>query len=95
MVSAAAALLELAVLVPLGPNLRPQRAAAPGSGVPAPHPSLRPAIVLAGQTAPGRRGGENSWQLAVLDLTSGRERLLDEDRGVDDQVAWLGEHTIK
>ena len=41
-----------------------------------------------------RLNGENSWRLAVLDLTTGKEQLLAETRSVDDQVAWLDDHTI-
>ena len=41
-----------------------------------------------------RQGGDNSWRLAVLELATNRERLLEETRSVDDQVAWLDHHTI-
>jgi hypothetical protein len=34
------------------------------------------------------------WRLAVLDLASGKERLLGEDRSVDDQIAWVDDDTI-
>ncbi|WP_020668526.1 TolB family protein [Amycolatopsis nigrescens] len=34
------------------------------------------------------------WQLAVLDLGSGEERLLPDTTGIDDQAAWLDEHTL-
>ena len=34
------------------------------------------------------------WRLAVLDLATGEERLLDEERSVDDQIAWVDDDTI-
>jgi dipeptidyl aminopeptidase/acylaminoacyl peptidase len=34
------------------------------------------------------------WRLAVLDLATGEERLLPEDRSVDDQIAWVDDDTI-
>lgn len=40
----------------------------------------------------GRDPGD--WRIAVLDLASGRETVLAEDRSVDDQVEWLDDHRI-
>jgi dipeptidyl aminopeptidase/acylaminoacyl peptidase len=34
------------------------------------------------------------WRLAVLDLATGEERLLDEERSVDDQIAWVDADTV-
>lgn len=34
------------------------------------------------------------WRLAVLDLTTMKETLLAETRSVDDQAAWLDDHTV-
>jgi hypothetical protein len=34
------------------------------------------------------------WRIAVLDLSSGSERLLPETRSVDDQVQWLDDATV-
>lgn len=41
-----------------------------------------------------RRNGAGGWLPAVLELASGRERVLDEARSVDDQIAWLDNNTI-
>jgi hypothetical protein len=41
------------------------------------------------------RLGRMLWRVAVLDLTSGAERVLDpEGRNVDDQVEWLDEESL-
>ncbi len=34
------------------------------------------------------------WRIAVLDLASGREKVLPGRRSVDDQVAWLDDDTL-
>ena len=34
------------------------------------------------------------WEAAVLDLGSGRETVLPQTRGLDDQLAWLDEDTL-
>jgi hypothetical protein len=34
------------------------------------------------------------WSIAVLDLSTGRERVLPERRSVDDQVEWLDDSTL-
>jgi hypothetical protein len=34
------------------------------------------------------------WRLAVLDLATGKETALAEDRSVDDQVEWLDDSRI-
>jgi hypothetical protein len=34
------------------------------------------------------------WRIAVLDLASGRETMLAEDRSVDDQVEWLDDRRV-
>jgi hypothetical protein len=34
------------------------------------------------------------WRVAVLDLASGRETMLAEDRSVDDQVEWLDDRRV-
>lgn len=34
------------------------------------------------------------WELAVLDLASGQERVLPDTAGIDDQAAWLDDHTL-
>jgi hypothetical protein len=34
------------------------------------------------------------WAIAVLDLRSGQEKILGEERSVDDQVEWLGNQTL-
>lgn len=43
-----------------------------------------------------RVGGASaqSWRLAVLDLDSGQQVLLSEDRSVDDQAEWLDDQTL-
>ncbi|PPK64523.1 hypothetical protein V5P93_007023 [Actinokineospora auranticolor] len=42
-----------------------------------------------------KRGGKlGSWQLFVLDLASGKETLLPDSDGVDDQAAWLDNSTL-
>jgi hypothetical protein len=50
-------------------------------------PSLSPdGTKLAYKKRPNRLG---LWQLAVLDLKTGQERILPETTGVDDQATWL------
>lgn len=34
------------------------------------------------------------WELAVLDLASGQERVLPDTSGIDDQAAWLDDDTL-
>lgn len=34
------------------------------------------------------------WELAVLDLASGQERVLPDTSGIDDQAAWLDDNTL-
>jgi hypothetical protein len=34
------------------------------------------------------------WELAVLDLASGEERVLPDTSGIDDQAAWLDDRTL-
>jgi Tol biopolymer transport system component len=34
------------------------------------------------------------WELAVLDLESGQERVLPDTAGIDDQAAWLDAGTL-
>jgi hypothetical protein len=41
-----------------------------------------------------RIGGGMHWSIAVLDLASGAETVLDETRSVDDQVTWLDDSTL-
>ncbi|MEU3541695.1 hypothetical protein AB0H90_22780 [Streptomyces paromomycinus] len=41
-----------------------------------------------------REGARDPWQLYVLDLRTMREHPLAEQRSVDDQAAWLDEHTL-
>jgi hypothetical protein len=41
-----------------------------------------------------RTGSGGHWSIAVLDLASGQETVLDETRSVDDQVAWLDDSTL-
>lgn len=41
-----------------------------------------------GPAAPGQ------WRIALLDLATGEERLLPEERSVDDQIAWVDDDTI-
>ncbi|WP_158886897.1 TolB family protein [Amycolatopsis anabasis] len=53
-------------------------------------PSLSPD---GGRVAFKKREG-SGWRLAVLDLAGGRETLLAETRGVDDQAAWLDGRTV-
>ncbi|RPF26075.1 hypothetical protein [Georgenia muralis] len=38
--------------------------------------------------------GDRHWAIAVLDLASGDESVLGENRSVDDQVAWLDDATL-
>lgn len=38
--------------------------------------------------------GDGTWSVAVLDLESGEEVLLDATRGLDDQVAWRDGQTL-
>lgn len=56
-------------------------------------PSLSPdgSRVVYKKQGPADRG---RWRLAVLDLTTGTERLLAETRSVDDQVEWLDDDRI-
>ena len=39
-------------------------------------------------------GGAVRWRISVLDLSTLEEHPLAEDRSVDDQVAWLDDHTL-
>ena len=41
-----------------------------------------------------KRQESGSWRLAVLNLASGVEFILPEERSVDDQVAWIDADTI-
>ncbi|WP_371858658.1 hypothetical protein [Streptomyces chrestomyceticus] len=41
-----------------------------------------------------REGARDPWQLYVLDLRTMREHPLAERRSVDDQAAWLDDHTL-
>ncbi|MFD7668446.1 hypothetical protein [Streptomyces sp. NPDC059788] len=41
-----------------------------------------------------REGARAPWRLYVLDLRTMRERPLAEERSVDDQAAWLDDHTL-
>ncbi|MFJ9848309.1 TolB family protein [Streptomyces sp. NPDC101150] len=41
-----------------------------------------------------REGADKPWRLYVLDLRTLRERPLAETRSVDDQAAWLDDHTL-
>lgn len=41
-----------------------------------------------------RVGDSNRWRLHVLDLASGRDVALAENRSTDDQPEWLGDDTI-
>ncbi|MET9295634.1 hypothetical protein [Streptomyces sp. NPDC003077] len=41
-----------------------------------------------------REGTRDPWRLYVLDLRTLRERPLAERRSVDDQAAWLDDHTL-
>jgi hypothetical protein len=41
-----------------------------------------------------KRNAQGVWQLFVLDLSSGRETLIPGTLGVDDQAAWLDDHTL-
>ncbi|MFH8346636.1 hypothetical protein [Streptomyces sp. NPDC018045] len=41
-----------------------------------------------------REGARDPWRLYVLDLRTLRERPLAERRSVDDQAAWLDDHTL-
>ncbi|GAA1724850.1 hypothetical protein [Microbacterium paludicola] len=38
--------------------------------------------------------GDGEWAIAVLDLATGRERMLGEARSVDDQPEWLDDDTV-
>ncbi|MEX1079882.1 MAG: hypothetical protein WED09_12340 [Homoserinimonas sp.] len=39
-------------------------------------------------------GASAHWAIAVLDLTTGRQSILGEQRSVDDQVEWLDDETL-
>ncbi|MBX0299445.1 hypothetical protein K2F54_05585 [Cryobacterium sp. 1639] len=39
-------------------------------------------------------GGAPTWSIAVLDLATGTETILPEERNVDDQVEWLDNDTL-
>jgi dipeptidyl aminopeptidase/acylaminoacyl peptidase len=56
-------------------------------------PSVSPdgTRVVYKKRAPAAAG---QWRLAVLDLASGEERLLDEERSVDDQIVWVDDDTV-
>ncbi|MEU9112555.1 hypothetical protein AB0D04_12335 [Streptomyces sp. NPDC048483] len=41
-----------------------------------------------------REGADDPWRLYVLDLRTLREHPLGETRSVDDQAAWLDDHTL-
>lgn len=41
-----------------------------------------------------KRDSQGVWQLVVLDLATNRETYLPGTRGVDDQAAWLDDHTL-
>ena len=41
-----------------------------------------------------KRLAAGGWSVAVLDLASGQERRLPEQRSVDDQVSWLDDDTV-
>jgi len=41
-----------------------------------------------------KRLTSGGWSVAVLDLASGQERWLPEQRSVDDQVSWLDDDTV-
>jgi len=56
-------------------------------------PSLSPdGTALVYKKRDGHEGAD--WTLALLDLRSGDERLLGEQRSVDDQVEWLDDSTV-
>ncbi|HEU4807387.1 MAG TPA: hypothetical protein VFT01_03935, partial [Homoserinimonas sp.] len=57
-------------------------------------PSLSPdgrSIAYKVNTAAGASG---HWAIAVLDLATGRQSILGEQRSVDDQVEWLDDETL-
>lgn len=39
-------------------------------------------------------GADAHWSIAVLDLTTGKETLMPDDRNIDDQVEWLDDDTL-
>ena len=56
-------------------------------------PSLSPdGTRVAYKKRQDRRAGD--WRVAVLDLATGRERVLPGDRSVDDQVEWLDDRRL-
>ena len=58
-------------------------------------PSLSPDGTRVAYKVDVAEGEAVDWRLAVLDLGSGRQRLLTaEERSVDDQVAWLDDETL-
>lgn len=41
-----------------------------------------------------KRDGQGVWQLVVLDLDTNKETLIPGTLGIDDQAAWLDDHTL-
>ena len=39
-------------------------------------------------------GAEAHWSIAVLDLATGKETLMPDDRSIDDQIEWLDDDTL-
>jgi len=58
-------------------------------------PSLSPDGTRIAFKQASERGGQTWWTPAVLDLATGKRTVLRaEDRNVDDQIAWLNDHTV-
>jgi hypothetical protein len=57
-------------------------------------PSLSPDGLRVAYKKNVATGAISHWAIAVLDLRSGRERILGERRSVDDQVEWLDNATL-
>ena len=57
-------------------------------------PSLSPDGLKVAYKKKVASGSSTRWAIAVLDLASGRESVLDESRSVDDQVEWLDDSTV-
>ena len=64
---------------------------------------LRPGVECPSVSPDGKRiafrrrrpaGANVEWQIMVLDLASGEERVLSEQRTVDDQLEWLDDRTV-
>jgi dipeptidyl aminopeptidase/acylaminoacyl peptidase len=64
---------------------------------------LRPGVECPSLSPDGKRiafkrrrpaGANVEWQIMVLDLASGEERVLSEQRTVDDQLEWLDARTV-